>query len=668
MENIKKERMNSLILQLNYYSDMYYNESKMEISDSEFDSLYDELVQLEKEIGIIMSNSPTQKVGYEIKNKLEKVEHNHLMLSLNKIHSVEEIYNFIHKYGDCVLSLKLDGGTMTLSYDENGDLIRAETRGDGVFGYNVIHNAKKIKNVPIHIQNNGVPFTIDGECNTLLSDFNDFNNKLPLDVEKYTHARNFSNGSVSLLDSKESSKRPIRFTAWRVIFGNENNKMNDRLDFAANLGFEVVPYVVLPKESTIEAIEKNMQLLEHVAKNKGYVIDGLVLVINDIAYGDTLGNTSKYPNYGVAYKYPDGSKETFIRDISWRVGKTGMMAPKAIFDTVILDGTEVSAATLHNLSYIEDMQIGIGSRVKVKKANLIIPKVVERVSEPTFYNPPSICPCCGHPVEIKETKGKDEDGNERTIKTLFCPNDNCTEKNLSKFVQFVSKAGMNIDGLGEKQIEQLINAGYIRKFSDIYRLPNYPEIALLEGWGKKSFEKMCTSIEASKNCKLENYLVALSIPNIGKSAAKIIHKHFKGNWKGFCQALVNNFDFTQLEDFGPKMATSLQEWWSDLTGLDSDLAEFVSFIVDEEKEVRVFSSDNFCNGKTFVVTGKFVKYKRSELEQIITDRGGKLSGSVSKKTNYLLTNEASGSSKYNKAMELNIPIMTEDEFISKIGE
>lgn len=660
-------QINSLVDKLNHHRDLYYNQAKPEVTDAEYDSLFDELKKLESETGYIRSDSPTQTVGFEVKSKLEKVEHNHPMLSLDKIHSVDEIYNFVQKHGDCVLSLKMDGLTLSLTYDENGDLVSAETRGDGKIGEQVLHNAKKVKSIPLKINNHGKRLIIDGELISFKNEFEEFNETQDED-EKYAHVRNFASGSIRLLDSSESAKRPLDFVGWKIVEGCTENSFFSRLDAGSDIGFMMVNHQWIKRDMSKDEIQKVMDYLLMWAEISFAPIDGLVLTIDDVEYGESLGLTGHHPRNSLAWKPDVETAETFIRDISWRVGKTGMMAPKAIFDTVILDGTEVSAATLHNLSYIEDMQIGIGSRVKVKKANLIIPKVVERVSEPTFYNPPSICPCCGHPVEIKETKGKDEDGNERTIKTLFCPNDNCTEKNLSKFVQFVSKAGMNIDGLGEKQIEQLINAGYIRKFSDIYRLPNYPEIALLEGWGKKSFEKMCTSIEASKNCKLENYLVALSIPNIGKSAAKIIHKHFKGNWKGFCQALVNNFDFTQLEDFGPKMATSLQEWWSDLTGLDSDLAEFVSFIVDEEKEVRVFSSDNFCNGKTFVVTGKFVKYKRSELEQIITDRGGKLSGSVSKKTNYLLTNEASGSSKYNKAMELNIPIMTEDEFISKIGE
>lgn len=668
----KLDRIDELVASLNRHRDLYYVHSAPEITDAEYDLMFDELNRLEEETGYIKFDSPTQNVGVvNLPSKLEKVKHDHPMLSLDKVHTVDEVYDFVQKHGLCMMSLKLDGLTMSLHYDENGDLVSAETRGDGEIGEQVLANAKLVKNIPTHISNNGIPFTIDGEMISYIDEFEDYNNTLPKE-ERFAHVRNFASGSIRLLNSKESGKRPLSFVAWRVIEGAGVNNMNLGLSYACGLGFDVVPRMMFDKLSSKEEIEEVITAMREMAEDNYYPIDGMVIAVNDIEYGESLGLTGHHPRHSIAWKPAVEKQETTIRDITWKVGKTGMIAPKAIFDTVILDGTEVSAATLHNLSYIIDMQIGIGSRVEVIKANLIIPKVIGRVSEPISYDPPKTCPCCGSPVEIRETKKKEPDGTERTIRVLYCPSDTCPEKSLGKFAQFVSKHGMNIDGLSEKRLEDLIDNHFLTTFESIYKLEEHPEIADLEGWGQKSFDKVCEAIRKSKDCKLENVIVALSIPNIGKSAAKVISKHFKGSFKEFVLALSDGFDFTTLEDFGPTMAQSLYDWWNNYKNNDNSLEgknlfNQLNIIPMEENKVLSVDTDNFCNGKTFVVTGKFEKYKRSELEQVITDRGGKLSGSVSKKTDYLLTNEQSGSSKYKKAMELGIPTMTEEEFCTKVG-
>ena len=395
-----------------------------------------------------------------------------------------------------------------------------------------------------------------------------------------------------------------------------------------------------------------------VAKEHNIPVDGLVLAYDDIEYGESLGATAHHLNSQFAWKREMENVETTLRDVEWNIGKSGMVAPTAVFNPIDLGGAITTRATLHNVSIIKGLKLGIGDRITVARMNEVIPKVTSNITQSDNLKIPTVCPCCGDKLEHRVSDSGAE--------TLWCVNPNCPEKMLSKFVQFVSKPAMNIDGLSEATLKRFVDAGYITTFADIYHLSNFKRgIVKMDGFGEKSYEKLINSIEKSRNVKLENYLVALSIPNIGKSAAKTISKYFNGDYSKLVESLRTNFDFTQLDDFGEIMNQSLYNWWQKESNLEDNLITELHFIVEEKKEI---AQNDFINGKTFCVTGAFQTMKRSELEKIITDRGGKLSGSVSKKTDYLLTNEAdSGSSKAKKAAELGTPIMSEKEFLEKVG-
>ena len=679
MKNNPLEREKTLISQLNYYRDLYYNHDKSEISDEEYDSLFDELVNLEIKTGIVYPNSPTQTVGYMVQSKFEKIKHTHPMLSLDKTKQFKDIVSWANQK-DLVGELKYDGLSGCLIYNEQGVLISAETRGDGIQGEQVINNAKTISNIPFKVNTNGKRMIVDGEFIVKQNDFDEINSKLQ-EEGKFSHPRNYASGSIRQLNPLITKERKLSFIAWNYIEGyNKTNKMDKNLSILQEIGFEVgphflIPYSIYSKDSFIESFAEDMQDL---AKAKGYVIDGLVFAINDIDYGISLGKTGHHFNHSKAYKFAQNYTETILKDIEWSVGKTGIVAPTAIFNSVNLNGAVTSKATLHNLSYIWTLGIDIGSKIGVIRANEVIPRVEKNLGEIKHYKDyPKICPSCGQSLTMEKsiTQYREGKGNQVTEKdegpiTLRCENPNCPAKNLARFVQFVSKAGMNIDGFSEATLEKFIDLGYIKTFEDIYLLDRYKEdIINLEGFGEKSWNKLWKSIEKSKDCKLENYLVALSIPLIGKTAAKAISKYFNGNYLDFINACCAGFDFTQLEDFGEKMQNSLYDWFKDdyrVTNLEgSKLCQLLHFQVEGNVEV---DNSNFCFGKTFVVTGKFSQ-PRSYYEELITSKGGKLAGSVSKKTDYLLTdNPDSGSSKANKAKELGIPILSEEEFMMEVNK
>jgi DNA ligase (NAD+) len=427
------------------------------------------------------------------------------------------------------------------------------------------------------------------------------------------------------------------------------------LEYAKDLGFDVVPFVAHPENCPEEDFVKGSEYLQKWAKKKSYPIDGLVYSYNDIAYGKSLGMTGHHPLHSIAFKFYDDCYETVLRDIEWSTSRTGQVNPVAVFDEVDLDGALTTRATLHNVSIMKELQLGIGDTITVFRANQVIPKINENLTKSNTYEFPKVCPCCGEDLELRK------DG---IAEVLYCTNDKCSAKLLSQFSHFVSKPAMNIDGLSESTLEKFIANGFIKNYSDIYKLNRYEEeIVKMEGFGKKSYEKLMASINNSRNVKLENLIVALGIPLIGKTASKAISKHFKGDFDAFIKAMQSNMDFTELEDFGDAMNLSL---YTSSKIFENNLDLFAELnIIKEETTVL---EDDFINGKTFCVTGSFNTMKRSDIEKIITDRGGKLSGSVSKKTSYLLTNDAdSGSSKAVKAKELNIPIMSEQEFISKIN-
>ena len=652
---MEENYMRQLVNKLNHYRDQYYNNNISEIEDSEYDKLFDELKNLEKEEGIVYSDSPTQTVGYQVQSKLKKVTHSHPMLSLAKSTDLNEIEKFINgKF--VVFMLKCDGLTCSIHY-KDGKLISAETRGDGTVGEDITNNIKMVSNVPLTIPVKG-SVTVDGEIIVKWDVFKKMNEGI-LEGEDFSHPRNYASGSIRQLDTKITKDRQLSFIAWKLIEAPLFSKhFKENLNLITAMGFEVVPWRTY-KDTSIEKLPEIFSLMYYgVAKEHNIPVDGLVLAYDDIEYGESLGATAHHLNSQFAWKREMENVETTLRDVEWNIGKSGMVAPTAVFDPIDLGGAITTRATLHNVSIIKGLKLGIGDRITVARMNEVIPKVTSNITQSDNLKIPIVCPCCGDKLEHRVSDSGAE--------TLWCVNPNCPEKMLSKFVQFVSKPAMNIDGLSEATLKRFIDAGYITTFADIYHLSNFKRgIVKMDGFGEKSYEKLINSIEKSRNVKLENYLVALSIPNIGKSAAKTISKYFNGDYSKLVESLRTNFDFTQLDDFGEIMNQSLYNWWQKESNLEDNLITELHFIVEEKKEI---AQNDFINGKTFCVTGAFQTMKRSELEKIITDRGGKLSGSVSKKTDYLLTNEAdSGSSKAKKAAELGTPIMSEKEFLEKVG-
>ena len=639
--------MKDLIEKLNLANDAYYNTGNPIMEDSEYDLYYNKLQKLEKETGIIYANSPTQKVGSEIKSDLKEVVHDHLMLSLDKKHSVEEIQKWAGSQA-CFLSCKCDGLSLSLTY-ENGKLVKAETRGNGEKGTDVLFHALVFDNIPKFIDKKD-KYVIDGEAVILYSDFEKINKS-----GEYKNPRNLASGSLALLDNSISQKRHLKFYAWRVIEGDNSNSYTERLNNARNLGFEITPGFYCENLLNSAKVKEYLDKIKILGQENSLPIDGVVIAFDDISYGEKLGQTDKFPRHSISYKYEDEIYRTKLKYIDWTVGRTGIITPTAVFDTVEIDGSEVSRASLHNLSIIEELNLTEGCTIWVKKCNCIIPQVEKAEFDgKSPILPPEKCPSCG----------------ERTVKSkvnksviLSCPNPTCPNKMVSQFVHFAQKSAFNIDGLSESTLEKLINAGFIKKFRDIFHLEQYKaQIIKMDGFGKKSYDNLIASIEKSRDIKLENYLIALGIPNVGKTACKAIAKYFKGSFVDFCNACIHKFDFTTLQDFGQVMNDSIYQWFNGNHSLDAQLNLEVNFIIENQNV-----QNGFCSGKTFVVTGKFERCSRKEIEQIIEKQGGKLASSVSKNTDFLLNNDSeSNSSKNIKAKQLGVPIMTEKEFFEKV--
>lgn len=660
MNDIKK--IKELISKLNEHREAYYNNQSPTISDYEYDLLFDELKSLEESTGIVLSNSPTQIVGCEVKSNLEKVKHSHPMLSLDKTKSVKELQKFAGNQ-DCILSLKLDGLTVLLTYDK-GQLVQAETRGSGEEGEIITHNAKTFENIPLYINYKG-RLEVEGEA---IITYEDFNNINAVSKTEYKNPRNLVSGSVRQLDSNIAAQRHIKFITWKVPSSIENFENNDsflhRLLFVKGLGFDVVPLLTYVNGTYDEEhIDEMIEALKNIADEMGYPIDGLVMTYGNIPYGESLGCTGHHPKHSIAFKFYDEEVETTLRSIDWTMGKTGVITPTAIFDPVEIDGTMIERASVHNVSILTKLELMIGDTITVYKANQIIPQIAENLSanerhqrnnyQYTVY--PSECPVCGGHTEIKQ---------DNDSKVLICTNDNCKGKLLGKLTHFASKNAMNIEGLSEATLEKFIELGWVNSFKDIFTLNDrFTELVKLSGFGEKSVKKLLNSIEKSKNITLDRFIYALSIPLIGKSASKTISKHCNGSYDKFYQLFEECFNWTELEDFGATMALNLDgymdEWWREV----NDLANEMTFIMPQ----TVNTSSIDLSGKTFVITGSLNHFtNRDEAKEKIESLGGKVAGSVSKKTSYLVTNESSGSSKYNKAIELGIPIITEEELLNMI--
>lgn len=653
MDKIK--RLKELTEQLNYYRDSYYNNSESLISDKQYDDLFDELQSLEEETGIVMSNSPTKTVGYEVKSKLEKVKHSHPMLSLDKTKSTDDLVKFSDGK-DCIISLKLDGLTVLNTYD-NGVLCQSETRGNGEEGEIITHNAKVFDNLPLNIPLDK-KFEIEGEAIITQSDFE----KINVNGE-YKNCRNLASGSVRQLDSNITKDRHVRFIAWKIPFGVTTYSKG--FEIAAQYGFEVVPYVKY--NSKYDDIEKTIEVLKNIAKEKSLPIDGLVITYNNIEYGKSLGMTGHHPKHSLAFKFYDDVYPTKLLDVEFTMGKTGVLTPTAVFEPVEIDGSTVERASLHNLSIMSELGIEyIGQTVNVYKANQVIPQIDSTEPLAPFKEPedkeiinsieiPKICPICGEKTEIIKENGSE---------VLMCTNSDCKGKLLGKLVHFCSKNAINIEGMSEATLQFLIDKGWIKSFQDIYKLDYYRQNwKEYDGFGDKSVDKLLDAIENSRKTTLDRFIYSLSIPQIGRSASKDIAKFFNNNYEEF-KMYGTTINYTQIDGFGESMNNSLHKWLNENHIMMEELAKGFTF-----KKEKNNSSSVDLSRKTFVITGSLIHYKnRDELVSIIESMGGKVSGSVSTKTSYLINNDTqSSSSKNQKAKQLNIPIISEEDFINMIS-
>lgn len=610
------------------------------MSDYEYDELFDELKKLESETNFKLANSPTMTVGFDVVDKLNKVKHNHPMLSLDKTKSIDEVQKFIGNK-PILTMLKMDGLTISVKYSE-GKLVSAETRGNGTEGEDVTHNALVFTNLPQTISYRG-DLVVDGEVIITYEDFEKINANLP-EEEKYKTPRNLASGSVRQFDSGIAAQRHIQFIAWKLVSGYDNNSFSERLNWLETLGFTIVPRLD-------RFDERSINFLKIIADKYSYPIDGLVVSFDDVDYLESLGATSHHLRGQLAYKFTDEEIETTLLDIEWSTCRSGVVSPTAIFEPVEIEGTTVQRATLHNLSRIKDLKLGIGDKILVTKQNSIIPAVSANLTCSNSYKRPLLCKSCGAELEAHNDNGSE---------TLHCPNEECPARMLDKFVHFVSKDGMDIQGLSKAILEKFISKGWINKFSDIYRLNQYKdEIIALDGFGQKSWDRLWQSIQDSRNTTMAKFICALGIPLVGKNTAKDIAK--------YCQ--INQFgeldiDMNDTSVFTPAIVNSFQVY-----GMKLENSMEISALIYElniSNETDKVSASVFT-GKTVVVTGALKNYSRQTIQEELERLGAKMGSSVSKKTDYLLVNEKSGSSKYKKAVELGIKIINEEEFENMKG-
>ncbi|MFR1944975.1 MAG: NAD-dependent DNA ligase LigA [Faecalimonas umbilicata] len=651
----KTERIKELTKMLNEYRNAYYNESESIISDYEYDKLYDELEKLENETGLSFANSPTKTVGFQVKSELEKIKHSHPMLSLDKTKSVDELRKFAGDK-DCILSLKMDGLTCLLTY-ENGSLVQAETRGNGDIGELITHNANVFENIPLTIEYKG-HFEIEGEAIITYDDFEKINKVLPED-KKYKNPRNLVSGSVRQLDSRIAAQRHVKFIAWKVPTEVYSNSFLNRLKYAEKLGFEIVPlYTYSGKSSDKENLPEMIELLKTKAHNYGYPIDGLVMTYNDIQYGESLGMTGHHPKHSIAFKFAEDSEDTILREVEWGMGKTGVLTPVAIFDSVDLAGTSVSRASLHNISIMKELNISIGSIVTVVKKNEIIPQIISCDANTMNVNIPATCPVCGGDTQIAK---------ENDTEVLLCVNPHCKSKLLGKLSAFVSRNKMNIDGLSEETLSKFIARGWLTCFSDIYKLKDYYiHMINMSGFGRKSIDKLIDSIEKSRSVELNRFIAALSIPGVGDNTAKDISKHCGYDFDTFVLKLIDKYNWSVIDGIGEKTSQQINEWIDD-SGNREDFRKLLQTIIPVNLNTND-NTDQSLAGKNFVVTGDVTQFKnRKELQKFIESKGGKVTGSVTSKTNWLINNDVeSTSSKNKKARELGIPIISEKDFLEMV--
>lgn len=650
----KLERIKQLIKELNNASYAYYNQIPI-MPDYEWDKMYDELISLEKETDIVLSNSPTHNVGYSVADELKEVEHNHPMLSLDKTKSVDELIEFIGDK-DCFLSVKADGLTTSLHYI-NGKLIGAETRGNGVRGTECIQNVLTMENVPKEIPYKD-ELIIDGETIIGWDTFREINDKLSED-KKYKHPRNLVSGSLQLLDSKEAASRNMRFVAWRVIKGFEHKTPSEDLFKAKNIGFEIIPILKSPRINQKEELAILLNQIRESADSHNIPYDGAVMAVDDYKIAESMGRTDKFFRHSMAYKYEDELFETVLTDIEWNTSKTGLINPVAIFEPVDLNGAITTRATLHNITYIKDMILGVGDRIRVYRSNMVIPKVYDSIDKSGNFIIPSKCPICGQPTRIVK---------ENDSEVLMCENPDCNGKLLGRLIHAASRNALDIENLSESTIEKFINLGWLNSIQDMYHLSDHEnEMKTLDGFGKKSVEKLLNSIEESRNTNLQRFLYSLSIPLLGKSASKMISEAVDHNFNTFIDEMtVKSAEyFRHLHGVGDALINSLNTYWKSHY---SEILQLANEFTFETPKLVLDEMPKTLQGKTFVVTGSVNHYKnRDELKADIVAHGGTVVGSVSSKTSYLINNDInSTSSKNQKAKLLNVPIISEEEFLSMI--
>lgn len=642
-------RMTELIQVLNRASESYYAKDEEIMSNYEYDALYDELVALENETGVILSNSPTQKVGYESVDFLPKETHDKPMLSLNKTKSVEDLEAFVSER-DGVLSWKLDGLTIVLTY-ENGELTKAVTRGNGEVGEVITANAKTFTNIPLRIAFKE-KLVLRGEAVISYPDFELVNSLIENEEDKYKNPRNLCSGSVRQLNSEVTKQRHVRLVAFSLVMaeGKGFETRCEEFDFLSELGFEVVQHFKVNKDNIAGQVKWFAKTIED------YEIpsDGLVLCLDDIAYGKSLGMTAKFPRDAIAFKWQDETAKTVLRMIEWSPSRTGLINPVAVFDSVELEGTSVSRASVHNLSVLEDLKLGIGDEILVYKANMIIPQIAKNLTESSNLIIPKECPCCGGPTVERVVK---------EARSLYCSNPDCPAKQIKKFSHFVSRDALNVDGLSEATLEKFVDEGFIKDYTDLFRLEKHHDtIVTMEGFGEKSFTNLLESIEKAKDVSLPNLIYSLGILNVGLANAKVICRAFDNDTQKLLA--LSKEELTSVDTIGEVIADSYVSYFADEKNL-SVFKELLSVLrIKAEEAVNVESE---LSGKTVVVTGSLNLYgSRKELQDEIEKRGAKLSGSVSKNTFVLVNNDITSNSSKNKtAKELGVPIISEADFVEK---
>lgn len=645
------KKMKELGEKLREASRAYYQEDREIMSNVEYDALYDTLSALEKETGIVLADSPTVNVGYEAVEQLPKEEHERPMLSLDKTKEREALREFIGEH-PTLLSWKLDGLTIVLTY-ENGELIKAVTRGNGIVGEVITNNARVFKNIPLKISFKG-RLVLRGEAIITYSDFEKINETIGDADAKYKNPRNLCSGSVRQLNNEITAKRNVRFYAFSLVSAEGVDFRNSRevqFRWLNEQGFEVVEY----RKVTAGTLDEAMDYFAEAVTTNDFPSDGLVALYDDIAYGESLGTTAKFPRNAMAFKWADEMRDTRLLEIEWSPSRTGLINPVAIFEPVELEGTTVSRASVHNISIMKELKLGIGDTIRVYKANMIIPQIAENLTGSGNAPIPHTCPACGQETVVKK---------ENDVECLFCVNPGCPAKKIKSFGLFTSRDAMNIDGLSEATLEKFIARGFIHDFGDIFEISRYKdEIVEMEGFGQKSYDNLMESLERAKETTLPRVIYSLGIANIGLANAKVICRHFDNDLDRIRHASLE--EVSDIDTIGPVIAGNLVAYFRDEDN-DHRLDHLMSFLhiqEDSPKQEQIFE------GMNFVITGSLVHFgNRSEAKELIESLGGKVTGSVTKKTNYLINNDIqSNSSKNKKARELGIPILSEEDFRKLAG-